>query len=111
MIRITFAEGMTFAQPDGLPRREAELFWRGTRLIRRCTAKGGAPDALIADLAADQPPLPHSAPQCPAAQQQSAMVSKWPSSNKLAHTAAHSQLLSNLQTPELCAAHSEVVLY
>jgi len=53
MIRITFAEGMTFAQPDGLPRREAELFWRGTRLIRRCTAKGGEADALIADKEAD----------------------------------------------------------
>ncbi|MEI7831688.1 MAG: hypothetical protein WCJ56_00595 [bacterium] len=51
MIRITFTEGMTFAQPDGLPRREAELFWRGTRLIRRRTAKGGSPDALIADIA------------------------------------------------------------
>jgi len=26
MIRITFEEGVSFAQPDGLPRREAELF-------------------------------------------------------------------------------------
>ena len=39
------------------------------------------------------------------------MVSEIATANKLAHTAPHSQLLTDFQHPKLRAAHSEVVLY
>ena len=52
MIRITFEEAAAFAQPDGLPTREAALFWRATRLVRRAAANGGDPAALIAEATA-----------------------------------------------------------
>ena len=59
MIRVTFEEAAAFAQPDGLPRREADLFWRAVRLIRRAAGKGRDPDALIATVPEDL--LPGSA--------------------------------------------------
>jgi hypothetical protein len=53
VIRITHEEAVAFAQPDGLGRREADLFWRAARLARKAAKRGVFPDALVADRAED----------------------------------------------------------
>lgn len=60
MIRISHEEAAAFAQPEGLERREADLFWRCTRLVRKAAKyRGVFPDGIIADNTGDF--LPDSA--------------------------------------------------
>jgi hypothetical protein len=56
MLVITFEEAAAFAQPDGLPRREADLFWRAARLVRKAAGQGSDPAALIATESGDLEP-------------------------------------------------------